>query len=265
MGPGVVADDVSLVGHPGQQILVGERHLAAHEEHRPYVVLGQRVQDVRGVAGVGSVVEGQHHGPAASGNLQQRLVAHQRLPAGGVRRAVSGQGLETVGRGLDRAVGRWAGGGERRPDRLVAGDRREHSGRAGRPDRGGAGQQGPTPGEHRRRRRRQPCEQLILRHDSSVARRSSDAPQQHRCGGTNTPTRSSADVPERHDETSGRCRTRAIGFGPGLVPSVEAGCRGRWRAGGRPAHNPPFGCPLSAKLAHRCRRAPYAARTCGFR
>ncbi|CAM5705203.1 hypothetical protein SGRIM119S_06490 [Streptomyces griseorubiginosus] len=264
MRPGVVADDVSLVGHPGQQVLVVDRHLAAHEEHRADVVLGEGVQDVRGVAGVRAVVEGQHHGPAASGHLQHRLVAYECAVGGGLGRAVSGEGLEAVGRGLERTGRGWrAGGGEGRPDRLLVADHREHPGRAGGSCRGDSGHQGPAPGQDRRLRRRQSCEQLILRHDSSVARRSADAPQQHRCGGTNTPARPSEDAPVGHDGSSGQAPGGCVG--PGLVPSVEAGCRGRRRAAAAARSRPPPRVPRSAAHAHPLWPVPPAVRTCGFR
>lgn len=160
MGPGVVADHMAVVGHLPQQVLVLDRHLAAHEEDRPDVVVAEDAQDVRGVAGVGAVVEAQHHAPAAPVDPQERLA-----PDGGRDKGATPDGLAVPGDGPQPVRGRLERRTRPRTARRGEGARcrtggpvaDEQSGGARRTGRaqqgGGAGQQVAT------------REHLILRHD----------------------------------------------------------------------------------------------------
>ena len=186
VGPGVVADDMAVVGHLAQQVRVGVRHLAAHEEHRADVVLAQGAQDVRGVAGVGAVVEGQHHACGRGRGVPRRNGSRRTAARRGAARgrAVPGHGLQAVRGGPER--GSPAGG----PAAAAGGGARPRAG-AGGPvavSSGGGARRGGRPSRPAATVSRCAARRadLILRHDSSVAT-AGRRTLRHRCGGTETP------------------------------------------------------------------------------
>ena len=103
MGPGVVADAVPGLGHPGEQLGVGAGVQADAEEGRRHAVAVQDVQHPVGDGWVRSVVEGERDGRVLGVPSSRR-----QAPAGGDQRRCTGLAVPVGALGVRRPTGQRA-------------------------------------------------------------------------------------------------------------------------------------------------------------